>query len=186
MSNRYGVFAGTFDPVHAGHVAFAQAAAQCHGLKKVYFLPEANPRHKPAATTLQHRLNMLQRATDSSDVLDVLQPPHADLTIAKSLPWLQHHLGEKFHLLLGSDVALALHQWPGIDDLLRTVEVSIGLRSGDSEQEIQKALMPLPRGTFHFISTPHLHHRSRDVRGAQSEALPILRSYILKHGLYAS
>ena len=41
-----GIYSGTFDPVHTGHVAFALEAAQVANLQKVVFLPEETPREK--------------------------------------------------------------------------------------------------------------------------------------------
>jgi nicotinate-nucleotide adenylyltransferase len=43
---KIGIFAGTFDPIHEGHVAFAQAVLADLSLDKIYFLPERQPRRK--------------------------------------------------------------------------------------------------------------------------------------------
>ena len=43
---RIGIYAGTFDPVHAGHVAFALQSLEAAKLDRVYFLPERRPRGK--------------------------------------------------------------------------------------------------------------------------------------------
>src|ERR1700716_3288946 len=46
---KVGVVGGTFDPIHLGHVAMAEAAADCAGLEQVLLLPAAVPPHKPGA-----------------------------------------------------------------------------------------------------------------------------------------
>jgi nicotinic acid mononucleotide adenylyltransferase len=69
--SRIGIYAGTFDPVHAGHVSFALHAMTVAQLDEVYFLPERLPRYKPGAAHFAHRVAMLKRAVK----------PHPDLQI---------------------------------------------------------------------------------------------------------
>ncbi|HVI69805.1 MAG TPA: adenylyltransferase/cytidyltransferase family protein, partial [Magnetospirillaceae bacterium] len=60
---RVGVFSGTFDPVHRGHLAFALSAQKRAQLDTVVFLPEHSPRGKIAVGSFTHRLEMLRLAT---------------------------------------------------------------------------------------------------------------------------
>ena len=63
---RLGIFGGTFNPVHLGHLIMAQDALEHFELSKVLFVPCANPPHK-ATTDLapaRHRLAMLESALD--------------------------------------------------------------------------------------------------------------------------
>ena len=57
------LFGGTFDPVHAGHIAVALAAARRFHLDAVYFIPSSRPPHKtkPALTPFVHRFAMVDR-----------------------------------------------------------------------------------------------------------------------------
>ena len=61
---RLGVLGGTFDPMHIGHVAAAEAALECANLDEVVFVPTGNPPHRPPAeaSPLQ-RLEMCRLAT---------------------------------------------------------------------------------------------------------------------------
>ena len=55
------LFGGTFDPIHAGHIAVAQAAQRRFHLDAIYFVPSSRPPHKskPALTPFVHRYSMV-------------------------------------------------------------------------------------------------------------------------------
>ena len=57
-----GVFGGTFDPIHVAHLAIAEAARDALGLRRVLFVPAAEPPHKPGRqiTPVEHRLAMVE------------------------------------------------------------------------------------------------------------------------------
>ena len=60
-----GIMGGTFDPVHNGHLAIAEAAYEQFGLDRVWFLPNGNPPHKALAdigSSIEDRLKMVQLA----------------------------------------------------------------------------------------------------------------------------
>jgi nicotinate-nucleotide adenylyltransferase len=64
MSGPTGVFGGTFDPVHLGHLIAAEAAREALGLERVLFVPALRPPHKPdlPVTAPGHRVAMLRAA----------------------------------------------------------------------------------------------------------------------------
>jgi nicotinate-nucleotide adenylyltransferase len=61
MLNR-GIFGGTFDPVHWGHLAIAQAALAANSLTEIIWLPQISPPHKSLTTSSQHRWEMVDLA----------------------------------------------------------------------------------------------------------------------------
>ena len=61
---RLGVLGGTFDPIHLGHLAAAEAAIECADLDQVVFVPTGTPPHRPRATASgEQRLEMCRLAT---------------------------------------------------------------------------------------------------------------------------
>ena len=65
MTQRIGIFGGTFDPVHLGHLVVAEQCREQAGLDQVWFVPAARPPHKPAGelTPFHRRVEMLQLAS---------------------------------------------------------------------------------------------------------------------------
>jgi nicotinate-nucleotide adenylyltransferase len=130
---RVGIFSGTFDPVHHGHMAFAEEAIKrCH-LDQVVFLPEPTPRFKTGVTSIEHRQAMLELATKEKDYLRVLVVGDKQFTVADTLPRLRSSFeGSELVIMMGSDVFLnSLPRWPGVEDMPSTVDLIVGVRGGE-------------------------------------------------------
>lgn len=86
-----GVYAATFDPVHAGHITFALKAQKIAGLEQIYFVPERKP-HGAEPEHYVHRSIMLQRALQPYQQFEIFDIPDARLTsssinrVVRSLP----------------------------------------------------------------------------------------------------
>jgi len=130
---RVGIYPGAFDPVHDGHLAFAEAAMAQFGLDKVFFLPEPKPRHKQAVKALQHREAMVQLATKPNPKLGVIRLEQARFTVQETWPLLTSRFtGAELYMLLGSDVAQRLASWPHIDELIKSApHFVVALRGAD-------------------------------------------------------
>lgn len=143
-TKRIGIYAGTFDPVHAGHIAFALQAIDAAGLDKVYLLPEREPRRKIGTEHYGHRYAMLQRAVRPHARLDVLDSVDKYFTVVRTLPRLQQRfLGDELVLLMGSDVVQYLSKWQHIDRLVRNVSFCVGLRSDAGRLEVEQTFAHL-------------------------------------------
>lgn len=139
-TEKIGVYAGTFDPVHAGHVAFALQAMNSAGLDRVYFLPERRPRSKQHVEHFGHRVAMLREAAKPHPQFDVLELPDTSFSIAYTLPRLIKRFGKaQLFFLFGSDVVGHIQDWPKAERLLEH-ELIIGLRGQDKSEDIQKAI----------------------------------------------
>ena len=171
--NRIGIFSGSFDPVHTGHLTFALKAIQEARLDIMYFLPERQPRGKPEVEHFGHRTAMLSRAIRPYQQLGILELPDVYFDVKRTLPKLQAEFtGADLVFLMGSDAVLRLNPvyWPG-DDLetfLSRAEIIIGMRAHQSQEEIAIALGALPRQPIatRVISLPHNHISSSRIRQA--------------------
>lgn len=133
MNKKIGIYSGTFDPVHHGHLAFAQRAIYELGLDMVYFLVEPQPSHKQAASSIRHRLNMTWLALQDQPKLELLTSDHQQFNVAETLPWLEQKFKDaELHLLMGADSFKFVHTWPGFDSLQRRVKLAVGQRGQDS------------------------------------------------------
>lgn len=179
---KVGIFAGTFDPVHQGHLAFALAAAEVAGLNKVIFLPEAKPRQKEAKD-LKHRLAMVEAAVKNFKKLDVLKLNDEQFTVARTLPKLEKQLGgAELFLLVGSDVFKDLPSWPNAKTLLRKVKIIVG-HKGSNELEKSKLAAHVIYTNFKDVSSTDV--RSRLAKDKEPHFLmPATNIYIKEKKLY--
>lgn len=142
---RVGIYPGTFDPVHAGHIAFALQAVRRADLDELYFLPERRPRHKMGVEHFAHRVAMLRRAAAPHPAFDVLELEDVSFSVDYTLPRLKRRLrGAQLVFLFGSDAARRIGDWPSSDRLLRHSELVVGMRSGEAESDLRRALDRLP------------------------------------------
>ena len=180
-----GIFSGTFDPVHTGHIAFALAAIHQANLERVIFLPERHPRNKLNVTPFNSRLDMIKLAIQNHPFFGVAELEEEQFTVAATLCVLQQRYGRDLSLLIGADVAATLHSWPEIDQLVKKMEFVVALRHGDSEAEIVKTLEQTGARFTCFVS-PNKEAASRKVRtdGLKEYLDPGVQAYIVDKGLY--
>src|ERR1051326_1090401 len=119
MHRHIGIYPGTFDPIHDGHISFANEGATLFHLEKVIFLPEKNPRRKQGVTNIAERHAKLKTDIAKHKKLETLLLNTEQFTILETLPEL-HRLfpGSKFTFFMGSDVALHLSTWQNLPLLL--------------------------------------------------------------------
>jgi nicotinate-nucleotide adenylyltransferase len=198
---KIGVFGGTFDPVHVGHLILAEQCREYAQLDRVIFIPAARPPHKPdrLITSFRHRLEMLQLAVagHSAFVVDDLEKdrPGPSYT-ADTLRELQHrHPDARLVLLIGADCLPDLAHWHNPGQIGELAELLIMPRAGWSVDHLEQL-----RAELHLTKTlklsplrnaPLIDISSRDLRlrAAQERTLRYLvpravECYIETHGLY--
>lgn len=192
---RIGIFAGTFDPVHRGHVAFAVEARRVCGLDEVVFLPEHRPRSKTGVTAIEHRLALLELAVGRAAGLRVERLESAQFSVAATLPELRSRFpGAQFTLLVGSDVVASLQRWDDIGRLLKEMRLAVGIRRGAAPELVADAMRSLERrcgyaADYTCISAPdngEASSRIRDHPAGVSRLQPGVLGYIRQHNLYQS
>jgi nicotinate-nucleotide adenylyltransferase len=192
---RIGIYAGTFDPVHAGHLTFALQAMQAANLDRIYFLPERQPRGKHGVEHFGHRVAMLERALRPYKKFKVLELVDVNFSVQRTLPQLQKQFADdQLVFLFGSDVIAKLPDWPHVKQLLSDSELVIGLRAQDNEAELRQSLSswtvrPMALTLFHSYA-PHVSSgRIREALRLRQKAPGVLKSverYSDKHWLYVS
>lgn len=133
---RVGIYSGSFDPVHAGHVAFALQAQKLAGLEHVFFMPERQPKGNHEAEHHTHRAVMVDQALRPYEQFSLLDLPDARLTL-RSLPRLRRALptGVELSLLLGADELLE-HKPNDIPQLYQQLTLIIAITSNDQLAEV--------------------------------------------------
>ena len=117
---KIGIFAGTFDPIHSGHIAFARSAIEKAGLEEVIIVAEKEPYRKKPHASWDHRQAMIERATEDLARVDHDYKFAAELahqhTMRNLLATAERHYGagNEFWFLVGSDIYEHIHKWKDI------------------------------------------------------------------------
>ena len=194
-AKRIGIFSGTFDPVHKGHISFALQAIEAAGLDKVVFVPEPRPRHKHDVTHQSHRLEMIKLAIKAYPKLGILELPDKQFSVATSLPRIiQKFPHATLLMLIGTDVLGHISVWPHTRTLLKKVGLVIAVRGEKDERQAFQLLAQLPvePPESHILVSNYKAVASRDIRVALMSGnkpdgmLATVNRYAKQHWLYES
>ena len=165
---RIGIFGGTFDPVHVGHLAIAQAALDSAGLDRVVFVPA---RRSPLKTSgpiasEEDRFAMLQAAVKDEPRFSVsrveLDRPGPSFTV-DTLEALAKE-GE-LALILGSDALADLEKWRSPERIRALASILVARRPGAPE--------PGPGSGARAFDAPCLDISSRELRARAKKGLSL-------------
>lgn len=138
----WGLFGGSFNPVHQGHVEPVRHVQQSLGLERVLYLPTASPPHKDdeALAPAAMRYAMVELALLDDDALvvsdlemDPAQAPHYSIYTAERLCQRWPHV--EFTWILGADSLLSFDTWHRWQELAAMVRVAAMVRPGWSLQQ---------------------------------------------------
>ena len=122
---KIGLYFGSFNPVHIGHLAIAGYMTEFTGLKQVWFVvsPQNPLKKKETLLADHHRLYMTQLAIGDSDTLKA-----SDIEFRMALPSYtidtltfleEKHPNNEFCLVMGEDNLYTLHKWKNIEELIK-------------------------------------------------------------------
>jgi nicotinate-nucleotide adenylyltransferase len=194
---KIGLFGGTFDPIHHGHLIMAEQAREAADLDEVWFIPAAQPPHKPGRmiTAGEHRFRMVEQALTevagfsvSRIELDRSGPSYT----ADTVEWLVNRYPEReFFFILGGDMVLDLPRWYKIKEILHSVRMIGLIRPGHKWEEtlpqwIKERLIPVKEGIQLTLSSTDVRERVRTGRSIRFLVPDAVRCYIEENRLYES
>lgn len=199
---RIGIFGGTFDPVHMGHLILAeQCRAQAH-LDEVWFVPSAQPPHKDRGVTrFEQRCEMLELALAGhsafrADRIENMLP--APSFTARTLEQLHaRHPDHEFSLLLGSDCLPDLPGWYEPQQVIERASLVVVPRPGvmlwTAERLAAALRVDVSAVRLRFVACPMIEIASRELRRAIADGMSIrymvpraVEEYIREHKLYTA
>jgi len=146
---RVGLFGGTFDPIHFGHLRAAEEIKEILCLDKVYFIPSAIPPHKSDSkiTNSSKRLEMLKLAIEGIKYFDVsefeLQSETPSYTI-KTLEYFNHtEPNTEYYFILGNEQFNHIESWKDYKGLFELSNFAVITRPGFSEPSLNKVPLAL-------------------------------------------
>lgn len=198
-----GIFGGTFDPVHLGHLILAEQCRDQARLDEVWFLPSAYPPHKAGqpVTRFEHRCDMVELAVAGHPAFrverlerDLPPPSYTAHTLAELRRRYPDH---EFSLLLGSDALPDLPTWYEPQRVVEQVGLLVVPRPGVmlwTAERLAAALGLQPAAVrLRFVACPLVEISSREIRRAVADGLSIrylvpraVEEYIRDRKLYLS
>jgi len=154
---RLGVFGGTFDPPHNGHVSVARQLLESGDLDEILWIPASTPPHKPAdgPSPAEIRLEMARAATAESpgqSVSDLeLQREGPSYTVDTLRALRSVRPDAELVLIVGSDQFAVLDSWHDAPDLVRLAEVCVLERDeSDARPRVPPLQMEWSRAAVHW------------------------------------
>ena len=197
----FAIMGGTFDPIHYGHLATAEAVRYHFQVDRVLFVPTGRPVHKDQTkvTNNQRRYDMTVLATQSNPNFQVsrieIDRPGPTYTI-DTIKELKNICGEdvRFYFIMGADGIHDIFTWKNYEELLRTCEFIAVTRPGYRKENLVREIQDLMKefgGTIHFMEVPALDISSSDIRNKIRQGIPVkyllpesVEEYIKKYHLY--
>lgn len=197
--NRIGIFGGSFDPIHIGHLIIAEILQHELELGTVLFLPAGRPPHKPEQELAadRHRLAMIKIAIADCPAFDIctidLDRPGSSYT-ATTLQILSEQYGPSVDLyfLMGQDSLRDFASWREPNTIAKLARLGVALRPyvSVSLSDVHDAV-PETQDRIRLVHVPLLEISSRDIRGRAAAGIPYrfqvphgVANYIEANGLY--
>jgi len=196
---RYGIFGGSFDPIHRGHVAAAEAVLRARGLDRIFLVPAARPPHKPAgpAAPFEERIALARLAAGDRTGLEVIeiegQRPGPSYTVDTLAALKRLHPGAEFELLVGADMLEDLPRWRRARELVAGLAAVVAFAKPGASSQLARERFAgaFGAGRLVWLGIAVLEASSTRIRsnlaaGRSVEALldPQVFTRILEKGLY--
>jgi nicotinate-nucleotide adenylyltransferase len=192
VKRRLGIFGGTFDPIHVGHLIMAQEAVERLRLDQLLFLPAGRPAHKRARriTPVAHRLAMLRLAIRGNPRFGIsrLEVDRDDVSFTvATLERLADSERADLYFLMGQDSLEEFRTWREPDRILSLARLVVAPR-GDGDRS---SLDPATRRRVVFLKPPRMEIAASEIRrrlrrgGTVRYWVPdAVLAYLRRHGLY--
>jgi nicotinate-nucleotide adenylyltransferase len=169
--NKIGVFGGSFDPPHYGHLILAAEALQALHLERVLWVLTPNPPHKTGRilTSLDIRLRLVQACIQGDpafelSTVDIDRPPPHYAVDTLHLLQASHPLGDFFYIM-GGDSLRDLPSWYAPADFVAACAgLGVLRREGDNLEHASLLDTPALKEKVHFFSAPRIEISSSDIR----------------------
>jgi nicotinate-nucleotide adenylyltransferase len=199
MAMRVGVFGGTFDPIHIGHLVSAEEVRVKLELERVVFVPARLPPHKldHVVSPVEHRLTMVELAIASNPHFAVsrvdIDRSGPSYTV-DTIELLRDAWGPdvEIYFIMGSDSLLDILTWHEPMRLIKLCHFAVVSRPGyQVDLDELDALLPGVASRVQMLKAPELAISSTDIQRRVQEGLPIkyqvpeaVEDYIYEHKLY--
>lgn len=196
---KYGIFGGTFNPIHYGHLMICEYLKEELGLDKIIFIPTGNPPHKDLDVSARARYEMVKLAISSNPSFEITDIETNRIKLSYTVDTVRDlkkiYKDEKLFFLIGLDTLFQLKTWKKIEELSGEIEFVVALRPKYIDiEEINRELKFLREnyGTkVEIIHTPLYEISSTELRDRIKEEKSVrylipeeVVNYIKESGFY--
>ena len=169
---KYGIFGGSFNPIHYGHLMICEYIKEEMGLDKVIFIPTGNPPHKDLGVSAEDRYEMVKLAISPNPDFEISDIETTRVNLSYTVDTIRKlkkiYKEEKLYFLIGLDSLFQLKTWKKIGDLSQEIEFVVALRPGYIDKEEINREIDFLRDNFgtriNLIKTPLYEISSTDLR----------------------
>ncbi|MBR1864009.1 MAG: nicotinate (nicotinamide) nucleotide adenylyltransferase [Ruminococcus sp.] len=198
---RLGIYGGTFDPVHAGHVRMLKAVTDSCGLDRTLVLPDRIPPHKEARylTPGEDRAQMCRiafRDCKNTEICDwELRQEGKSYSVLTLRHFHELYPLDRLFFIMGSDMLKSFHHWYRFEEILQLSGLICVSRSREDSRDIVDCANALRElgGEVIIARTEPLELSSTEIRERLTEGRdckglldPEVTEYIKSHGLYGT
>ncbi|HEY5537254.1 MAG TPA: nicotinate-nucleotide adenylyltransferase [Acetobacterium sp.] len=200
MKEKIGLFGGSFNPIHTGHLLLAESARDQYELDRVLFIPTGNNPFKISLDDIsrEHRLNMVELAIKDNPYFEVMthEIDQTGITytidtieeIKKSFP------NSDFYFITGADLMFEITLWKGAPELLKSVKFITTFRPGYSHEKLDARIEELQEiydASIYKLYSSEMDITSSEIRSRVKNGYSIryllpkaVEEYIYKEKLY--
>jgi nicotinate-nucleotide adenylyltransferase len=189
--SKVGIFGGTFDPIHHGHLITAQSVREIRDLDKIIFIPSFISPHKADVNSAspEHRMNMLKLAVERIDFFEVSDYEIKKEGISYTIDTLKEFKKkyDELEFIIGYDNIFKFHTWKNPDEIMKITEILVLKRKSSlppphEDKYVKSAL---------FVETRGIEISATDIREKVKQGMPIhylvpekVKEYIYSFNLY--
>ncbi len=156
---KIGIYGGTFDPIHCGHLNLAQQMLEIHQLDEVWFCPVHISPHKldEKAASVEHRLAMVNLAIapfSRFKLLGIEAEREGPSYTIETLHWLlKNHPDDKFNFILGGDSISRFSEWKEPEEIMKFAPLLVGPRACNAELVMPPGVSITPLNVMEISAT---------------------------------
>jgi nicotinate-nucleotide adenylyltransferase len=183
---RIGLFGGSFNPIHFGHLRAAEEVREALGLELIYFIPAAAPPHKPHDDLARpdHRLRMVQLATKGNRHFMVSEAELRRSGLSYTIDTVRHFAESsrgrnELYLLIGGDQFNEFETWKDCDELTRSCNLVVHSRPGEDAATAGKvSLATLERFGYRKSDDHYVHPSNHTLAFVATTFFPVSATLI--------
>lgn len=185
---KIGLFGGTFDPIHIGHLIVMENVLNFMNLDKIIILPSSNPPHKlnKDKTDVKLRVDMVKKAIENNNriILSTFEADNNEVIYGyQTINYFKEkYSADEFYYIMGEDSFMNIESWKNYKDLLRENLIVFARSSIDSQSSLVKKVKETNKENIHLINNLNINISSTLIRNLLKDGKSI--RYLVTDNVY--